>query len=70
MLSNKQSLILTALMAIGLFVFGVLDILDNFLILTALTLIFFAVIINIFYTHFKNKEVQKSFKKQRQLQNE
>ncbi len=56
-------------MAASIFVFGVLDILDNFLILTALTLIFFAITINIFYVHFGSKEEQKNFSKQRSLQN-
>lgn len=51
MLNDKQSLLLTGLTAGGIFVFGVLDILDNFLVLTVLTLIFFAIVINIFYAN-------------------
>ncbi len=56
MLSNKQSLILTGLMAAGIFIFGVLDILDNFIILTLLTLVFSAVVVNLIYTSIKNKK--------------
>lgn len=47
MLTDKQSLILCGLMAIGIFVTGILDILDNFVILTLLTIIFLAIIINL-----------------------
>ncbi len=51
MLSDKQSLILCGLMAGGIFVAGILEILNNFIVLTILTIIFLAVIINIFYVH-------------------
>lgn len=60
MLSNKQSLILTGLMVAGIFVFGVLDVLDNFIVLTFLTLVFFAVITNLFYANFKQKDDDNS----------
>ena len=65
MLNNKQSLILTGVMASGIFVFGILDILNNFVILTILTLIFFAIIINLFYSGSKpeqNDEEQNNIK--------
>lgn len=56
MLNNQQSLILTGLMAGGIFIFGIIDILDNFVVLTILTLLFFAIIINLFYTKSKSKD--------------
>ncbi|WP_298500200.1 hypothetical protein [uncultured Algibacter sp.] len=56
MLNDNQSLILTGLMAGGIFVFGILDILDNFVILTILTIVFFTIVINIFYSKSKSKE--------------
>lgn len=56
MLSNKQSLILSGVMVGSIFVFGILDILDNFVVLTVLTLIFFAIIINLIYIGSKTKE--------------
>ena len=48
MLTDKQSLILCGLMAVGIFVGGLLNILDNFLMLTILTIIFSAILINLF----------------------
>ena len=51
MLNDKQSLALSGLMAGGIFVAGILEILDNFIVLTILTIIFLAVIINIFYVN-------------------
>ncbi|WP_298345196.1 hypothetical protein [uncultured Algibacter sp.] len=56
MLNDKQSLALTGVMVGGIFVFGILDILDNFVVLTLLTIIFFAVVINIFYSKYKSKD--------------
>ena len=56
MLSDKQSLILSGLLAGSIFVFGILDILDNFVVLTILTLIFFTIVINLFYVKSKHKE--------------
>ena len=53
MLNDKQSLILTGLMVAGIFIFGILDILENFVVLTILTIVFFTVVINIFYSKFK-----------------
>ncbi|WP_406683145.1 hypothetical protein N1F78_10670 [Seonamhaeicola sp. MEBiC1930] len=50
MLSDKQSLILCGLMVGGIFTTGLLDILDNFLILTLLTIIFLAIILNLIST--------------------
>jgi Mn2+/Fe2+ NRAMP family transporter len=59
MLTDKQSLILTGLMAASIFVFGILDILDNFIVLTILTILFFTIVINMFYSKIKPKEVLK-----------
>ncbi|WP_396600293.1 hypothetical protein [Algibacter sp. R77976] len=56
MLNDKQSLILSGLMAVGIFVFGVLEILNNFVVLTILTIMFFTVVINIFYSKSKSKK--------------
>jgi len=51
MLNDKQALILTGLMVVGIFVTGILDILDHYIVLTILTIIFLAIIINIFYVN-------------------
>ena len=59
MLNDKQTLTLSGLMAIGIFVTGVLEILDNFIVLTILTIIFLIIIANIFYTVFSIKKEEK-----------
>ncbi len=58
MLTDKQSLVLCGLMACGVFVFGILDILNNFVSLTILSIIFFAIVANIIAvkSFSKNKE--------------
>lgn len=56
MLNDKQSLILTGIMIGGIFTFGVLDILENFIVLTLLTIIFFTIILNMIYLKSKTKE--------------
>ena len=56
MLSDTQSMILTGVLVAGIFVFGVLDILDNFIVLTILTLVFFAIVINLLYTSYMQKK--------------
>lgn len=56
MLSSKQSLVLTGFITAGIFIFGILDILDNFIVLTVLTLMFFAVVLNLLYTNYKHKQ--------------
>ncbi len=48
MLNDKQSLALCGLMAGGIFVAGILDVFSNFIVLTILTIIFLAIVINIF----------------------
>ncbi|MBB5267684.1 hypothetical protein [Algibacter amylolyticus] len=47
MINDKQALILTGLMIAGIFVFGVLKTLDNFVVLTVLTIIFFTIVLSI-----------------------
>lgn len=59
MLNDKQSLALTGLMVAGIFVFGILDVLDNFVVLTILTIVFFTVLINMFYSRFKSEEIKQ-----------
>lgn len=56
MLSDKQSLILCGLMAGGIFVSGVLEILSNFIVLTILTIIFLTIVVNIFYVAITSKK--------------
>ncbi len=59
MLSNKQSLALCGLLAAGIFIFGILDVLDNFIVLTILTLVFFAIVINLFYSNSKRGQEEQ-----------
>jgi len=60
MLTDKQSLILTGFMIGGIFIFGVLDILQNFIVLTLLTILFLIIIINMFLLKSKTKkEIQE-----------
>ncbi|MEP3838455.1 MAG: hypothetical protein ABJM36_12445 [Algibacter sp.] len=47
MINDKQALILSGVMIGGIFVFGILKILDNFVVLTVLTIIFFTIILSI-----------------------
>lgn len=56
MLNDKQSLILTGIMVGGIFIFGILDILENFVVLTLLTIIFFTIVLNILYLKAKPKK--------------
>jgi hypothetical protein len=55
MINDKQSLILCGVMTAGLFVGGILDVLENFIVLTVLTLVFSTIIINSFFLK-KNPE--------------
>lgn len=48
-LNDKQSLLLCGVMAAGIFIGGMLDILNNFIVLTILTLVFLAIIINLLF---------------------
>ena len=56
MLNDKQSLILCGVLAAGIFVTGILNILDNFVVLTILTIIFLAIIGNLLYVQSQEKE--------------
>ncbi|SFD26125.1 hypothetical protein [Algibacter pectinivorans] len=55
MINDKQALVLTGLMVGGIFVFGVLKALDNFVVLTVLTIIFFTIVLSIFSNRWKKK---------------
>ena len=56
MLNDKQSLILCGVLAAGIFVTGILNILDNFVVLTVLTIIFLVIIGNLLYVQSQEKE--------------
>ncbi len=56
MLTDKQSLLLCGLMAGGIFVTGILDILNNFIVLTVLTIIFLTIVGNLFYSKTTNQK--------------
>jgi uncharacterized membrane protein len=56
MLNDKQILLLSGFMGGGIFIFGILDILENFVVLTVLTIVFFTILINMFYSKSKSKE--------------
>tara|TARA_R110001592_G_scaffold269728_3_gene536073 strand:- start:721 stop:888 length:168 start_codon:yes stop_codon:yes gene_type:complete len=50
MLTDKQSLILCGLLGVGIFVSGILEVLDNFITKTILTIIFLIIITNLIVT--------------------
>ncbi len=56
MLSDKQSLFLCGLLGIGIFVSGVLEVLDNFITKTVLTILFIVIITNLIVTNSRKKE--------------
>ena len=56
MLTDRQSLTLCALMGIGIFASGVLNILDNFVVKTVLTIIFLVIVVNLIVSNSKKKE--------------
>lgn len=56
MLNDKQTLLLSGIMIAGIFIFGILNILENFVVLTVLTIVFITIVINIFYLKPKPKE--------------
>ncbi|WP_223551548.1 hypothetical protein [Aestuariivivens sp. NBU2969] len=55
-LRDKQSLLLCGTLAAGLFVCGVFNMLDNFVVLTLLVLIYLLIVVNIVYTKSKYPE--------------
>ncbi len=59
MINDKQSLILCGVMAGGIFVGGILDILDHYVVLTILTLVFLTIVINLFLLKRDPEEKQK-----------
>ncbi len=56
MINDKLSLILCGVMIGGIFVTGILDVLDNYIVKTVLTIIFLVIISNIFVVYFKSNE--------------
>ncbi|WP_242134876.1 hypothetical protein [Aestuariivivens marinum] len=55
-LNDRQSLLLCGSLAAGLFITGVFNILDNFVVLTLLVLIYLLIVVNIVYTKRKYPE--------------
>lgn len=60
MISNKQSLLLCGIMAGGIFVSGVLEILNNYIVKTILTIIFSMIMLNIFIVYSKSKKEKQN----------
>ena len=60
MLNNKQSLILCGLMTGGIFITGILDILDNYIVKTILTIIFILIVSNMIYVFTKSKKEEQN----------
>ena len=56
MLTDRQSLFLCGVLGIGIFVSGVLNILDNFITKTVLTILFIVIITNLIITNSRKKE--------------
>ncbi|AXP79435.1 hypothetical protein CJ739_337 [Mariniflexile rhizosphaerae] len=60
MLNDRQSLILCGVMAGGIFVSGILDVLDSYLIKTLLTIIFLIILTNFFVVYSKSKKEKQN----------
>jgi hypothetical protein len=60
MLNNKQSLILCGLMTGGIFITGILDILDNYIVKTILTIILIMIVSNMIYVFTKSKKEEQN----------
>ncbi|NCO64117.1 MAG: hypothetical protein GW839_06580 [Flavobacteriales bacterium] len=56
MLTDKQSLILCGILGIAIFSTGVLDILDNFITKTILTILFLVIVANLIISNSIKKE--------------
>lgn len=56
MLTDRQSLFLCGVLGIGIFVSGVLEILDNFITKTVLTILFIVIVTNLIVTNSRKKE--------------
>ncbi len=59
MLTDKQSLFLCGLLGAGIFVTGVLEILDNFITKTILTILFLVIVTNLIVTNLRKKETKE-----------
>ena len=60
MLNNKQSLILCGLMTGGIFITGILEILDNYIVKTILTIILLMIVSNMIYVFTKSKKEEQN----------
>jgi hypothetical protein len=60
MLNNKQSLILCGLMTGGIFITGILEILDNYIVKTILTIILIMIVSNMIYVFTKSKKEEQN----------
>jgi len=56
MLTDRQSLFLCGVLGIGIFVSGVLGILDNFITKTVLTILFIVIVTTLIVTNSRTKE--------------
>lgn len=56
MLTDRQSLILCGFLGIGIFVSGILDVLDSFITKTILSIVFLAIIANLIISNSMKKE--------------
>jgi hypothetical protein len=62
MLNDRQSLILCGVMVGGIFVSGILDVLDSYLVKTLLTVIFLTILTNFFLVYSKSKKEEQNEK--------
>ena len=62
MLNDRQSLILCGVMVGGIFVSGILDVLDSYLVKTLLTVIFLTILTNFFVVYSKSKKEEQNEK--------
>jgi hypothetical protein len=60
MISNLQSLILCGILVGGIFVCGLLGLLDNYIVKTILVLIFLVILTNIFVVYSKQKKDEEN----------
>lgn len=60
MLNDRQSLILCGFVAVGIFVSGILDVLDNYIVKTILTIIFLMILANFFIVYSKSKKEEQN----------
>ena len=62
MINDKLSLILCGVLAGSIFVFGILDVLDNYIVKTFLTIIFLVIVSNFFVVYSKKPKEEKEQK--------